>query len=110
MKNKNPDPNAPHGGAPESAPSRKTFPERTKKPGRVGLANEARPGLGTRADDADPADIPAHPPKEAASRSKPKATPHGYEEPTPEPREQPSDSLAHEQERQTGVSGHSGGT
>ena len=44
------------------------------------------------------------------SDSKPRATPHGYEEPRPEPQEQPSDSFAHEQERSTGVSGHTGNT
>lgn len=96
------------GGAPESRGSRATFPKRTKKPGKAGLANEVRPGLGTRADYADPSPIPNRPPKEAKSKSKPEATPHGYEEPRPEPREQPSDSLAHEEERSTGVSGHSG--
>jgi hypothetical protein len=98
------------GGAPESPESRETFEQRTKKPGDAGLANEARPGLGSRADYADPAVIPTEPPKEAKSRSKPEATKHSYEEPRPEPREQPSDSMAHEQERSTGVSGHSGNT
>jgi hypothetical protein len=98
------------GGAPESRGSRETFPKRTKKPGSAGLANEVRPGLGTRADYADPSPIPDQPPKEATSKSKPEATPRGYEEPRKEPREQPPDSLAHEQERSTGVSGHSGNT
>jgi hypothetical protein len=102
--------NAPRGGAPESPASRETFPERTKKPGSAGLANEARPGLGSRADEGDPAAGPTKPPKEAKSNSAPKATRYGYEEPRPEPRDQPPDSLAHEQERQSGVSGHSGGT
>ena len=36
---------------PELPGSRETFPERTKKPGEAGLANEARPGLGTRAEE-----------------------------------------------------------
>jgi hypothetical protein len=98
------------GGAPESRGSRATFPKRTKKPGKAGLANEVRPGLGTRADPADAARIAKRAPKEAKSKSKPKATPRGYEEPRPEPREQPADSFAHEQERSTGVSGHSGNT
>ena len=99
------------GGAPETEESRQTFPKRQEKPGAVGLANEARPGLGTRADDADPSsnEDKSNPPSEAKSDSQPKATPHGYEEPRPEPREQPSDSLAHEQERSTGVSGQSSG-
>src|SRR4051812_37492978 len=45
-------------GAPESQASRQSFPERTKRPGSVGLANEARPGLGTRAANPDPAVAP----------------------------------------------------
>jgi hypothetical protein len=98
------------GGAPETAASRDTFPKRTRKPGDGGLANEARPGLGTRADEIDPAAIPTEPPKGVKPGSKPQATPHGYEEPRPEPREQSPDSMAHEQERSTGVSGHSGNT
>jgi hypothetical protein len=97
-------------GAPESPQSRQTFPKRSRKPGAAGLANEARPGLGTRADEADPNAGPGEIPKEAKSQSKPKATPHAYEEPRPEPREQRPDSLAHEQERSTGVSGHTGNT
>ncbi len=100
------------GGAPESEESRKTFPKRQQKPGEVGLANEARPGLGTRADDADPAnadDKPATPAKSATDSGQPKATRYGYEEPRPAPREQPPDSLAHEQERSTGASGQSSG-
>jgi hypothetical protein len=98
------------GGAPETEASRSTFPKRTQKPGDEGLANEPRPGLGTRADEVDPASIPPEPPKDAKSESKPQATPHGYEEPRPAPREQAPDSMAHEQERSTGVSGHSGNT
>jgi hypothetical protein len=96
------------GGAPETAASRETFPKRARKPGDEGLANEARPGLGTRADEVDPGSIPSEPPKEAQSESKPQATPHAYEEPNPAPREQAPDSMAHEQERSTGVSGHTG--
>jgi hypothetical protein len=95
-------------GLPESTASRSTFSKRTKKPRGVGLANEARPGLGTRSDDPNPDAIPKTSPKEAKSDSKPQATPHGYEEPRPEPREQAPDSMAHEQERSSGVSGHSG--
>jgi hypothetical protein len=98
------------GGQPESAASRNTFPKRTAKPGDTGLANEARPGLGSRADDADPAEAPDVSAPRKKDRSKPEATPRGYEEPRPEPREQSPDSLAHEQERSTGVSGHSGST
>ena len=100
--------------SPESAGSRETFPEREKKPRDVGLANEARPGLGTRAD-RGPHEEDIAPPKPTARKQKedndkPKATRYGYNEPRPEPREQDPDSLAHEQERQTGVSGHTGNT
>lgn len=82
----------------------------TKKPGHVGLANEARPGLGTREDNGDPAAAAEKPLQEATSKTKPRATKRGYEEPRPAPREQPSNSLAHEQERSTGMSGQSSGT
>lgn len=98
------------GGAPESAESRATFPKRKKKPGPAGLANEARPGLGSRADETDPASSPGATAEDPNPDSKPQATRRGYEEPRPEPREQPSDSMAHDQERSTGVSGHSGST
>ena len=99
-------------GLPESPESKETFAQREKKPGEAGLANEARPGLGTRAD--EPATTPTDRAKSRARRSakddtgKPKATPYGYEEPRPEPREQAPDTLAHEQERSTGTSGHMG--
>lgn len=69
-----------------------------------GLANELRPGLGS---------TPANPPKAKRAsltdthNGEPKAKPYAYSEPRPEPREQPSDPLAQEQERSTGVSGHS---
>jgi hypothetical protein len=99
------------GGAPESAESRATFPKRTARPERsAGLANEARPGLGSRADEAAPgADAPGpDDAPEANSKSKPRATPRGYEKPRPEPREQAPDSMAHELERQTGASGQMG--
>ena len=96
------------GGAPETEGSRSTAKQRRKKPGSVGLANEARPGLGTRADDGRKRPRPDTPMKEATSRSKPEATRRGYEEPRPEPREQAPDSMAHEEERSTGESGHSG--
>ena len=72
-----------------------------------GLANEPRPGLGSRAASGSKA---APPP--ARRGRKVKATTDGkvYQEPIPEPREQAPDSYAHEEERSTGVSGHSGGT
>lgn len=88
-------------------PSRGPLAELVKKPGQVGLANEARPGLGTRADDPQPA-AASETPEEAESLTKPRATRLGYEEPRPEPREQDPNSFAHEEERSTGVSGHMG--
>lgn len=103
----------PETGQPETAESRETFAEREKRPGEVGLANEARPGLGTRAEDEEARNDPA----EARERvdkplvkdsGKPKATRYGYSEPRPEPREQDANSLAHELERQTGASGQMG--
>lgn len=101
-------------GQPESEESRETFPKRERRPGEVGLANEARPGLGTRSEEEQVRNNPAVVPKRAKSApvdpNAPKATPYGYEEPRPEPREQPSDSPEHEAERSTGVSGHMGGT
>lgn len=72
-----------------------------------GLANEPRPGIG---------DIVTNPSQEKRAKrvpvtvndsGEPKAKPYAYNEPLPEPREQISDSLAQEQERSTGVSGHS---
>ena len=96
-------------GKPESAGSQESFPERTRKPGDVGLANEARPGLGSRSDEQAEQPPSSSAPPEAKSGGKPKATPRGYEEPRPEPRDQPPDTLAHEEERSTGMSGQSGG-
>jgi hypothetical protein len=94
---------------PDTPQSPETVSKRTKKPG--GLANAARPGLGSREDDAVPDAADAPPRKEkSGAESKPRATRNGYEEPRPEPREQASDSFAHEQERSTGVSGHTGNT
>ena len=98
----------PDRGVAESPGSQATFPQRTQKPGEAGLANESRPGLGSRADDAAPPAASRSPAARKPKDGKPEATPYGYEEPLPEPREQPSDSMAHEQERSTGVSGHSG--
>jgi len=80
------------------------------KNGAVGLTHEARPGLGARAGKEGAAAAPRSRAKPADTKGKPRATKRGYEEPRPEPREQPSDSLAHDQERQTGMSGQSSGT
>jgi hypothetical protein len=103
----------PHPGAKESPGSVETFPLRTKRPGTVGLANEGRPGLGTRADAVSPGASPADLPK----REKGKGVGESGESPVPkppdkrpEPEEQDPNSLAQEQQRSTGVSGHAGGT
>jgi len=80
------------------------------KPPEVGLTHEARPGLGTRPMEGAPAGAKKPRTKAAEKKGKPRATKRGYEEPRPEPREQAPDSLAHEQERQTGMSGQSSGT
>jgi len=93
---------SPKGRMPVSSPR--------KKPGHAGLANESRPGLGTRNDDPDPAHKPKGLSPEASQRGQPKATMRGYEEPRPEPREQSSDPQASDEERSTGVSGHMGNT
>jgi hypothetical protein len=99
----------------ESAASRKTFPQRRKKPGEVGLANEVRPGLGTRAKASRAKET------KAGSKAKPAKTvrydkePLGRVAPLPPakprraPREQAPDSFAHELEHDTGVSGHASG-
>ena len=100
-----------NGGSPPRPESPATFPDRRKLPGNLGLANEARPGLGTRPSDADAAAARAvRPIDPSGKRAKPRITTHTYEEPRPEPREQSPDSFAHEEERSTGVSGHSGNT
>ena len=93
-----------------ASPKTKAVSGRRKKPVHAGLANESRPGLGTRNDDPDPAHLPNGQSREARQRGRPKATIHGYEEPRPEPREQSSDPLTSEEERSTGVSGHMGNT
>ena len=88
----------------ESPPSRETFPKRTRRPGEVGLANELRPGLGTRRK--------AAPSKTSGVKRKTKTDrePLGRVAPLPpsKPREEPADTFAHELEHDTGVSGHLG--
>jgi hypothetical protein len=96
---------------PESSESPETVSERTKPPGAAGLANEARPGLGTRASEPAPeSPKPVRTVDKSGKESAPRITRNSYEEPRPDPREQPSDSLEHDEERSTGVSGHSGNT
>jgi hypothetical protein len=99
---------------PESRPTRETFPRRTDPPGKVGLGNETRPGLGTRmnepfpgeAGDAklpDPEQENDDMPRHQRSSREPNDRPLGRE-----PREQRPDTWAHEAERDTGASGKSG--
>src|SRR3954467_14684807 len=95
-----------HPGTHESPASLATFPQRTKRPGQVGLANEARPGLGTRSIDDAPGDQPSLPQAEDDSKAESKIQPPPTRR--PEPTEQDPDSLQHILERDTGVSGHSG--
>ena len=99
-------------GKPESAESQETFAQREIRPGDAGLANEVRPGLGTRAEDEETRNDPGAASGGKAKRDKfagaPKATRYGYHEPRPEPREQAPDSMAHELERSTSVSGQTG--
>lgn len=92
-----------------AAKDEKAAPRRKPMPGDVGLANEPRPGLGTRRNDTDPIRPLEDVADDAGANSKPKATKRAYEEPRPDPREQASDSLAHDEERSTGVSGQSSG-
>jgi hypothetical protein len=92
-------------GAPESAASNETFPRRTDPPGEAGLANETRPGLGTRRDEP----FPGEPPRAEEGVADPESSREPNDKPVPrEPQEQMPDSWAHEAERQTGVSGHLG--
>lgn len=103
------------GGAGESAASKATFPKRRKKPGEVGLANELRPGLGTRAKTGQAKVAKLGSKTKSAGSVRYDKEPLGRVAPLPrskawrEPREQASDSFAHELERDTGVSGHAGG-
>jgi hypothetical protein len=98
-------------GASESRQSIETFPQRTKRPGEAGLANEARPGLGTRADMADPKVAGKVDPKAKISAGDAReGEPPSPPERRPAPSEQDSNSFAQQEERDTGVSGHSGGT
>jgi hypothetical protein len=97
----------------ESAASIETFPKRRKKPGEVGLANEVRPGLGTRAKTGQSKGSKAG--TKSAGLVRYDKEPLGRVAPLPPakprraPREQAPDSLAHELERDTGVSGHTSG-
>jgi hypothetical protein len=105
-------------GAPESPASNETFLRRVDPPGKAGLANETRPGIGTRADEP----FPGEPGPEKSDRGTEGTTlgnvakrQHSGREPNDkalprEAQEQRPDSWAQEAERSTGVSGHSGST
>jgi hypothetical protein len=97
-------------GRPESPQSNATFPKRSEKPGEAGLANEARPGLGTRQDEGANQDDGLQPLKRGPAQPSPQDhEPLGRNAPLPkrEPREQKNDP-AREAERDTGVTGHTG--
>src|SRR3954468_14021152 len=77
-------------GRPESPQSNATFPKRSEKPGEAGLANEARPGLGTRQDEGAKQDDGLQPLKRGAANAQPQdREPLGRNAPLPkrEPRE-----------------------
>lgn len=84
------------------------FKKRALRPRAAGLANEARPGLGTRADEKDRRRKEGAPLRPLRAKA-PKAA-RTYREPTPPPQEEPADRLVQEQERSTGMSGQSAGT
>jgi len=81
--------------------------QRVRPPGEAGLANEVRPGLGTRTADAEPAGEAKAKDMVAAASADPQKLPKPPLN-RPAPREQRPDSFAHEQERDTGAPGLSG--
>lgn len=102
-------------GLPESPQSEETFPHRTEPPGQAGLANEARPGLGTRRDEPFPGEPRHTPPADSGEEAEDNVSRHQHssrepnDKPLPrDPREQMPDSWNHEEERDTGASGHMG--
>lgn len=95
--------NTERAGRPESPQSKETFPHRTERPGEAGLANEKRPGLGSRgpAEEGAPQRMkPVQHDNEPLGRHAPQ-TPR-------EPREQKADSAATALEHDTGASGKMG--
>jgi hypothetical protein len=81
--------------------------KRELRPGEVGLANEARPGLGTRGDESRAKPQKDLPLDSGAPRAPEAAKTHRSPRPAPQ---EPADALTQEQERSTGISGQSGGT
>lgn len=85
------------------------FKKRTRRPGKgVGLANEPRPGLGTRAVEPDIQRKEGAPLKPWRARAAKAAK--TYQPPRPEPQEEPDDERLQAEERSTGMSGQSAGT
>jgi hypothetical protein len=101
---------------PESRQSNETFPHRTERPGEAGLANEVRPGLGSRKEETKGRKVeetkkPTEPKKGKGPAGAHDHEPRGRNAPLPprEPREQRPGTMEREEERDTGVSGHSSG-
>lgn len=84
------------------------FKKRQLRPGKAGLANEPRPGLGTRASKPGVERKEGAPLKPWRTRAVKAAK--KYQEPRPAPQEEPADDLLQAQERSTGMSGQSAGT
>jgi hypothetical protein len=85
-------------------------PKSARTTGNAGLANETRPGLGTRSIDQETGETLRRMKKPAAGKQSAADGPLTPDQHRPEPAEQNSASLEQEEERSTGVSGHSGGT
>jgi hypothetical protein len=76
----------------------------------AGLANETRPGLGTRAVDQETGASLRRVKARSTGKQRAADGPLTPDQRRPEPIEQNSSSLAQEEERSTGVSGHTGAT
>ena len=89
--------------------------QRTTRPGEAGLANENRPGLGTRGDPTSNQQEKqgrggsAQQPGKGGTKGGSRSVDPTPKEPRPKPNEQRSDSLEQEQQRSTGMSGQSSG-
>lgn len=92
----------------ESAASVQSFPLRSQLPGKVGLANQARPGLGARGPEPHEEESPLVEIDVTDVAGVDSVVPRPPDR-QHEPAEQDADSLAQQLERETGVSGHSGG-
>ncbi len=95
-------------------PAEQRVAQRITRPGEAGLANENRPGLGTR---GDLVTIESESEKSGQSGgaaggktdTQRAAARQATKDSRPSPREQDSESLEQEQQRSTGMSGQSGG-